>query len=82
MQQNIGKRKFLGLFLSQTVTNTDHSWLVHDDNEKLPAMLKYIIHSVKKLLNSNGKFLIQKWLLFSRELTLGLLILANYVLRD
>lgn len=38
---------FLGLSLSQTVTKADYSWLVHDYNEKLPAMLKYIIHSVK-----------------------------------
>ena len=29
------------------VTDTDHSWVVPDYNEKLPAMLKYIIRSVK-----------------------------------
>lgn len=38
---------FLGLSLSQTVTKADYSWPVHDYNEKLPAMLQYIIHGME-----------------------------------
>lgn len=47
LHQSTEKHEFLALFLSQTFSNADQSRLVHDYNEKLPAMLKYIIHSVK-----------------------------------
>lgn len=38
---------FLELFLSQALPKADYSWLAPAYNEKLPAMLKYTIHSVK-----------------------------------